>query len=180
MKSKLILAAITTALVMSGCGNASEEEQVVTAEPAVEEAAEETAPAVTAEAESKPEEAEEPGAAIVVTGGTQWDVETDSAQLTCQRAAMRNPFRAQFFDGPSKIGLTASGFPPEDGGEQTQPDAFRLTSLAGGEIANAELTDVALSVKEVSIDAGMITFEIEATGNIEGGGKFTASGTCKG
>jgi hypothetical protein len=99
--------------------------------------------------------------------------------MTCQRAAMRNPFRVQWFDGPSKIGLLASGFPTE-GSDETRPDAFRLTSLASGEIANAPLGEVSLTVKELGEDGGTKEFEVTAKGKIETGGSFEASGTCRG
>lgn len=176
MNSKLILAAMITALVLSACGNGSDTEEAVAAETPAEPVEEQVEEQPAPEPEPEPEE---PGAIIEVSDSASWNIKTESAQLTCQRAVMRNPFRAQWFDGPSRIGLTASGFPVE-GSDQTRPDNFRLTSLARNEIKNATLEEYSLTVKEVSVDAGLITFEIMAEGTIEGGGKFMASGTCTG
>jgi hypothetical protein len=176
MNTKLILAASVAALMLSACGDAPEEENAASAEPVVEPAVEPAPEKIVEE----PEPEKEHVAVIEVSGSTNWNISTDSSQLTCQRAVMRNPFRAQWFDGKSRIGLLASGFPLDDGSDGTEIDSFRLTSLASGEISNATLTDMKLTVKALDNEGGAITFEVIAEGSIESGGSFKATGICRG
>jgi hypothetical protein len=117
---------------------------------------------------------------IKAVGNSTWSVSSNTAQLTCQRAVMNNPFRAQWFDSGSRIGLVASGFPLNDGSDETRVESFRLTSLVGSKITNAEVTDAALSFRVVSSERGSSVFEVSAKGKIAGGGSFEASGKCRG
>lgn len=175
-----ILAALAAGVMLVACSDESAVEQAATPEPAVTPTPAVETPEPAERAQPKPKPAEEPGGILQVTGSLNWNISTETAKFTCQRAARRNPFRAQWFDGIGRIGLMAGGFPLEDGTNGTEIQSFRLTSLADREAKNASLTDVSLTVKEAGTDGGTIIFEVTAEGNIESGGLFRASGTCRG
>lgn len=173
------LAVGIAATVLFSCSKAPEEPAAENIPPQ-EEVVEPVAKSELLVAEQRAPSPREFYGSIKSVGNSTWSVSSDAAQLTCQRAVMNNPFRAQWFDSGSRIGLVASGFPLDDGSDGTRVENFRLTSLVGSKITNAEVTDATLSFREVSSERGSSVFEVSARGKITGGGSFEASGKCRG
>ena len=178
MNTRNYLAAILAAAFLAACSKAPEEkppEIVQSAEDTAEPAAEQPKP----EAPKKLPAKREYNGHLEVTGNEAWNMSEDGVQLTCLRSVNRRPFRAQWFDAGTKIGLAANGMPQADGSGVARAMDFRLTSLAGSNVKDVELTDTRIWIEELSNEGASTVFEVTATGKIEGGGLFMATGKCR-
>jgi len=120
------------------------------------------------------------GGRFEVTAEAPFEATAESAQLTCQSAFAASPFRAQWFDAESKVGILVTGFPLDDGSGDTRVDNFQLTSMAGSNQRNARLAEAQLKVSKVSQQGASAVYEVSASGKLmEGAGSFKASGTCR-
>jgi len=177
VKTAQVLAAGLAATFLAACSKAPEEKP-----PEIVQSVTEQAEPVT---KNKPKAPEKPAIKrefnghLEVTGNETWNLSADGIQLTCLRAVNRTPFRAQWFDADSKTGLAANGMPQTDGSGLVRALDFRLTSLAGSGVTDVALSDTRISVEEVSSEGGSTVFEVTATGKIEGGGSFRATGKCR-
>lgn len=120
------------------------------------------------------------GGSFEVTADAPFGGESQAAQLTCQSAFGGSPFRAQWFDESSRIGILVTGFPLDDGSGDTRVDNFQLTSLAGSNQKNARLAEAQLNVRKISQHGASAIYEVTASGALmDDGGSFTARGTCR-
>ena len=120
------------------------------------------------------------GGSFEVTAEAPFGASSQATQLTCQSAFGGSPFRAQWFDESSRVGILVTGFPLDDGSGDTRVDNFQLTNLAGSHQQNARLAEAQLNVKKVSQQGASAIYEVTASGKLmDGGGSFTAKGTCR-
>ena len=120
------------------------------------------------------------GGSFDVIAEAPFGASSQATQLTCQSAFGGSPFRAQWFDESSRVGILVTGFPLDDGTGDTRVDNFQLTSLAGSNQRNARLAEAELNVRKVSQQGASAIYEVTASGKLmDGGGSFTARGNCR-
>lgn len=159
------LAGLVLALSLSACGGEPEP-------PAA--ARSQASPATTG---SAPEDSPFFGeGALQLAGSENFDTDTDAAKLSCGTAPGR-PFVAQWEDPATGVAVKVSGF-PQDGSHETRVDSFQLANVKPGSERRGRLASATLAVEKLGERGRIATYRVSASGQLEDGGEFTATGRC--